>query len=76
MASPALCSSSCVYSYLVSAKDAYVPQELYHPNFQAIQNIWSTKQAQYNQGLNELQNIYSSVYNSDVTNTHNADMKK
>lgn len=63
-------------SYLVSAKDSYVPTALYHPDFQAIQSIWATKQAQYNQGLSQLQNIYSSVYNSDVTNTQNAERKQ
>ena len=58
-------------SYLSSAKDSFVPTALYKPDFEAIGNIWATKQAQYNQGLSQLNSIYSSIYNAPVTNDAN-----
>jgi len=62
-------------SYIKSAAQSFVPTQLFQPDWAALQGIAQTKQNQYNQGLQKINSIYSSVFNSQVTNQHNQEKK-
>ena len=53
-------------SYLVSAKEAFVPVELYKPPIEALGDMLRIKQSQYMQGFNQVKSLYSSVLNKPV----------
>lgn len=58
-------------SYLVGAKEAFVPTALYHPDFSAIQGLLRTKQMQYNSGFDNFKSAYNSILNAPLTNDQN-----
>lgn len=53
-------------SYLVSAKESFVPVELYKPPIEALGDMLRIKQQQYMQGFNQSNSLYNSVFNSPV----------
>lgn len=58
-------------SYMVGAKDAFVPTQLYHPDFDAINGLLRVKQSQYDQGFNSIKSVYNSILNAPLTNREN-----
>jgi hypothetical protein len=56
---------------MVGAKDAFVPTQLYHPDFDAINGLLRLKQSQYDQGFNAVKSAYSSILNAPITNQEN-----
>lgn len=53
-------------SYLVSAKEAFVPVELYKPPFEALGDMLRIKQQQYMQGFQKLKSLDNSLLNKPV----------
>ena len=53
-------------SYLVSAKEAFVPVELYKPPFEALGDMLRIKQQQYMQGFQKIKSLDSSLLNKPV----------
>lgn len=62
-------------SYLTDPKQAFVPTELYTPNFDAIGGMLRQRQQQYDQGFNQVKSVYNSVLNSEVTKLVNINDK-
>lgn len=53
-------------SYLVSAKEAFVPVELYKPPFEALGDMLRIKQQQYMQGFQRIKSLDNSLLNKPV----------
>lgn len=54
-------------SYLSDPKQSFVPTNLYTPNFDAIGGMLRIKQAEYNQGFDQVKSTYNSILNAPLT---------
>ena len=57
-------------SYLVSAKEAFVPTELYTPPIESIGEILRIKQSRYDQGFNQVNSMYRNIMDSEILSQH------
>lgn len=53
-------------SYLVSAKESFVPQSLYKPPIEALGDMLRIKQQQYLQGFNAVNSQYTTLQNASI----------
>lgn len=60
-------------SYLTDPKQAFVPTNLYTPNFDAIGGMLRMRQSQYDQGFNQVQSTRSSILNAPLTKQANVE---
>lgn len=57
-------------SYLVSAKEAFVPTELYTPPIESIGEILRIKQGRYDQAWNQANNQYLNIRDAKLLSSH------
>lgn len=58
-------------SYLVPARESFVPTQLYQPDFGAVSGLLRIKQMQYDTGFNKMKSMYTSIINAPITNEAN-----
>lgn len=58
-------------SYMTSAKEAFVPTQLYQPPIEALANMLSYKQGQYNAGFDAVKSSDSTLLNASLTKEAN-----
>ena len=58
-------------TYIKGVTDQFGEIVPYTPNWQFLQTVYSSKQAQYDRGFNMVKSLYNSFLNSPLTNSEN-----
>lgn len=58
-------------TFIKGVSDQFGPMQLYRPDYQFLTQVYGTKQAEYDRGVNMVKSIYNSALNSALTNSEN-----
>jgi hypothetical protein len=63
-------------TFIQGVTDEFGPIVPYQPNWDFLDKVYGTKQAEYDRGFQAVKNIYTSLLNSPVTNAENDQFRK